>query len=284
MSALPPFPSLRDRVAMALAEDLGTEGDVTSNAVFGPGAMGEARVVAKAPGVLFGGEPFALVFEILGGVTVEQLVPDGATVAPGDVVMRLSGSVRHLLAGERTALNLLQRLSGVATATAAFVRATGGRIAICDTRKTTPLWRDVEKQAVAAGGGTNHRMGLHDMVMLKDTHADGAGSLAEALRRVAPLAPRLRIAAEARDLAEVRDALAAGVDLLMLDNMDADTLRAAVALIAGRAVVEITGGITPATAAAAADLGVDRVSVGALTHSAPALDLSMRLDAASIRG
>jgi nicotinate-nucleotide pyrophosphorylase (carboxylating) len=122
------------------------------------------------------------------------------------------------------------------------------------------------------------------MVMLKDTHADGAGSLAEALRRVAPLAPRLRIAAEARNLAEVRDALAAGVDLLMLDNMDADTLRAAVALIAGRAVVEITGGITPATAAAAADLGVDRVSVGALTHSAPALDLSMRLDAASIRG
>jgi len=272
---------LRERVRAALDEDLGAEGDVTTNAVFPADARGSAVVVAKESGVVCGGRVFELVFELIGGVEVEVVIGDGARVVPGDVAIRLSGSVRSLLAGERTALNFLQRLSGIATRTARMVDAAGGRLLVCDTRKTTPLWRDLEKEAVRAGGGTNHRMGLYDMVMLKDTHADGAGSLAEALRRVQPLRPRLKVAAEARTMEEVRMALDGGADLLMLDNMDRATLRAAIALIAGRIPTEITGGVTEETLASIAELGVDRVSVGALTHSVEALDFSMRLAAPS---
>ncbi len=272
---------LRERVRAALDEDLGAEGDVTTNAVFPADARGSAVVVAKESGVVCGGRVFELVFELIGGVEVEVVIGDGARVVPGDVAIRLSGSVRSLLAGERTALNFLQRLSGIATRTARMVDAAGGRLLVCDTRKTTPLWRDLEKEAVRAGGGTNHRMGLYDMVMLKDTHADGAGSLAEALRRVQPLRPRLKVAAEARTMEEVRMALDGGADLLMLDNMDRATLRAAIALIAGRIPTEITGGVTEETLASIAELGVDRVSVGALTHSVKALDFSMRLAAPS---
>ena len=272
---------LRERVRAALDEDLGAEGDVTTNAVFPADARGSAVVVAKESGVDCGGRVFELVFELIGGVEVEVVIGDGARVVPGDVAIRLSGSVRSLLAGERTALNFLQRLSGIATRTARMVDAAGGRLLVCDTRKTTPLWRDLEKEAVRAGGGTNHRMGLYDMVMLKDTHADGAGSLAEALRRVQPLRPRLKVAAEARTMEEVRMALDGGADLLMLDNMDRATLRAAIALIAGRIPTEITGGVTEETLASIAELGVDRVSVGALTHSVKALDFSMRLAAPS---
>ena len=274
---LPEFPDLRTRVAMALREDLAQRGDLTTAAIFPPGASARARVIAKAPGVVAGMQAFALVFEILGGVEVEPLTRDGAAVAPGGLVFQLHGDLHALLAGERTALNLLQRLSGVATLTAEFVRRTNGRLAICDTRKTTPLWRDLEKGAVLAGGGLNHRMGLHDMIMLKDTHADGAGGLEGALGRVAAANAGVRVAAEARTLDEVRIALAAGVDLIMLDNMPAALLREAVVLIAGQCPTEITGGITLETAAAAADLGVDRVSIGALTHSAAALDFSLQL-------
>lgn len=273
---LPPS-SLRERIRAALREDLGSAGDVTTRAVFPPGAQGRARVIAKEPGILCGGPVFALVFEELGGVTVSIQKPDGSAVVPGEEVITLGGSMHSLLAGERTALNLLQHLSGIATLTHRFVAAVGGGIAVCDTRKTTPLWRDLEKQAVACGGGTNHRMGLHDMVMLKDTHADGAGGLANALRRVLPLRPGLRVAAEARTLEEVRTVLELGADLIMLDNMDDDTLRQAVALIARRIPTEVTGGITIESARRLADLGIDRVSVGALTHSVKALDFSMKL-------
>jgi nicotinate-nucleotide pyrophosphorylase (carboxylating) len=271
-----PIP-LRERIHLTLLEDLAEAGDVTTKAVFDEAAQGRARVVAKADGVLCGIELFRAVFDILGDVDVTALRRDGDRVSPGDLVLELQGSMRSLLSGERTALNLLQQLSGVATLTNQIVTATGGRIAICDTRKTVPLWRDVQKYAVTCGGGTNHRMGLYDMVMLKDTHADGSGGLDEALRRVQGLRPALRVAAEARDHTEVQHAIAAGADLIMLDNMDRATLEEAIRLIDRRAQTEITGGITAETAAVLADLGVDRLSVGALTHSARALDLSMRL-------
>ncbi len=274
-----PFPPLEERVRLALREDLSSVGDVTTCAVFGEAETARATVVAKDSGVLCGVEPFQLVFTILGGVTVYPLKNDGEGIIAGETVAELEGNVRSLLSGERTALNFLQRLSGIASLTAQYVAAAEGTdLRICDTRKTTPLWRDLEKHAVHCGGGMNHRFGLYDMVMLKDTHADGAGELAEALRRVAHLRPPLSIAAEARNMEEVRAALAAGVDLLMLDNMQEDTLREAIALAKGQAEVEITGGVTVEAAAKLAKLGAGRISVGAVTHSAPALDFSMRLD------
>jgi nicotinate-nucleotide pyrophosphorylase (carboxylating) len=274
-----PLP-LKERLRLALLEDLHEAGDVTTNAVFGTEARGVARVVAKSQGVLAGLDVFIAVFDLLGEVEVTRHVHDGARLRPGDLVVELRGSVRSLLTGERTALNLLQQMSGVATLTAQLVEAVKGRIAVCDTRKTVPLWRDLQKYAVRCGGGMNHRMGLYDMVMLKDTHADGAGSLAEALRRIESLRPALQVAAEARTLDEVDQALAAKADLIMLDNMDRHTLQAAITRIAGRATTEITGGITLQTAFELADLGVDRLSVGALTHSPAALDLSLRLELA----
>jgi nicotinate-nucleotide pyrophosphorylase (carboxylating) len=262
---------------MALAEDLGAEGDVTTTSVFPREAMARAVVVAKADGVLSASRVFASVFELLGDVQIEHLADDGARVATGDVILRLEGRVWSILAGERTALNLLQRMSGVASLTRQIVDATVGRLAICDTRKTTPLWRDLEKAAVVHGGGTNHRMGLHDMVMLKDTHADGAGSLREALLRVQHLRPRLKVAAEARTREEVLAALEVGADLLMLDNMPAEVLAESVRLIDRRIATEVTGNVTLERARALAELGIDRVSIGALTHSAKALDFSLRI-------
>lgn len=270
--------SLDDRLRAALREDLGEAGDVTTNAVFAADHTSGAVLVAKADGVLSASGAFARVFALIDErVSVAFEVNDGARVAKGQVVARLSGATRALLAGERTALNILQRMSGIATLTARYVAAGGGRIAIVDTRKTTPLWRDLEKQAVADGGGVNHRIGLYDMVMLKDTHADGAGGLAEALRRVHAARTGLRIAAEARTLDEVRAAIDGRADLVMLDNMDDTLTREAVALIAGRAEIELTGNMTPERIARLADCGAQRISVGALTHSAPALDFSMKI-------
>lgn len=270
--------SLDDRLRAALREDLGEAGDVTTNAVFAPDHVSTAILVAKADGVLSATTAFARVFVLIDDrVRVLFDAPEGSRVAKGQVVARLSGTTRALLAGERTALNILQRMSGIATLTARYVAA-AGRMAVVDTRKTTPLWRDLEKAAVAHGGGVNHRIGLYDMVMLKDTHADGAGGLGEALRRVHAARTGLRIAAEARTLDEVRAAIDGHVDLVMLDNMDDELTRAAIALIAGRAEVELTGNMTPDRIARLADCGAHRVSVGALTHSAPALDFSMRVD------
>ncbi|MCC5875018.1 MAG: carboxylating nicotinate-nucleotide diphosphorylase [Candidatus Sumerlaeia bacterium] len=271
------FPSLRDRIRLALAEDLADAGDITTQATFSPDARTRAIVVAREKGVFSGTEVFRMVFEEVGGVTVSGVAADGTAVAPGDTVATLEGTVRGILAGERTALNFIQRLSGVASLTAKFVQAADGRIKICDTRKTTPLWRDLEKAAVVHGGGTNHRMGLYDMAMLKDTHADGCGSLKAALERVASLKGTFAIAAEARDMDEVQAAIDGGADLLMLDNMPRKMLVEAVALVAGRVETEITGGVTLETIGDIAGAGVDRVSIGALTHSAPALDFSLRL-------
>ena len=269
--------SLITRIRGALIEDLGEAGDVTTNAIFDEHATASAHVVAKEPGVLCGARVFAAVFEQLPNVTINFRREDGERVSNGDVVIELEGSIRSLLAGERTALNFLQRMSGIATQTARFVEAARGRLQVCDTRKTTPLWRDLEKHAVACGGGTNHRIGLYDMIMLKDTHADGAGGIANALRLVNERKGSLAVAAEARTLDEVRAVLEAGADLIMLDNMDDATMREAVRLIDKRIPTEITGGVTVERIALLADIGIDRVSVGALTHSVRALDFSMRL-------
>ena len=275
--AFPDTATLRRGIAAALREDLGDAGDVTSNAIFPAKMRMTADIIAREEGCLCGGPVAALVFNQLDPtISVETTAADGSRVRPGDVVMTVAGPARAVLAAERTVLNFIQRLSGISTLTARFVAAGGGKVQVCDTRKTNPAWRELDKYAVRCGGGTNHRQGLFDMVMIKDTHADACGGLALALERVRPLRPALPVAAEARDLDEVRTALAEDVDLIMLDNMTDEMTRAAVALVAGRIPVEVTGGITLERMPVLAALGVSRVSVGALTHSARALDFSMK--------
>lgn len=275
--AFPDTATLRRGIAAALREDLHDAGDVTSNAIFPARMRMTADVIAREEGCLCGGPVAALVFNQLDpDISVETPSADGSRVKPGDVVMTVEGPARAVLAAERTVLNFVQRLSGISTLTARYVAAGGGRVQVCDTRKTNPAWRELDKYAVRCGGGTNHRFGLFDMVMIKDTHADACGGLAHALEKVRPLRPSLPVAAEARDLDEARIALAEDVDLIMLDNMNDEMIRQAVALVAGRIPIEVTGGITLERMPALAALGVTRVSVGALTHSARALDFSMK--------
>jgi nicotinate-nucleotide pyrophosphorylase (carboxylating) len=275
--------SLRDLVERALAEDLGT-GDVTAEAIVPPEARAGARIVQKEAGVLFGLEAVAEVFRQAGADGVERLEAEGEwrDSVPVDVAT-VSGPARALLAGERTALNLLCHLSGVATLTARYARAVAGTGAtILDTRKTTPGLRSLEKAAVVAGGGRNHRMGLYDAFLVKENHIAVAGGIAEAIRRARAAAPDRELEVECRDAGEVAEALEAGADRILLDNMDPGGLRAAVAARDAaaesgghRALLEASGGVTLETVASIAETGVDFVSVGALTHSPPALDLSM---------
>jgi nicotinate-nucleotide pyrophosphorylase (carboxylating) len=278
---------LRDLVAVALAEDLGS-GDVTSRATVPTGAQATARIVQKQQGVMFGVEAAAEVFRQAGAGGYEALEPEGEwrDSVPADVGT-VEGPARALLAGERTALNFLCHLSGIATLTARFVEAVQGtRAAILDTRKTTPGLRHLEKAAVAAGGGRNHRLGLGDAVLIKENHIVLAGGLAEAVGRARDAEPSLEVEVECRTAAEVEQALASGADRLLLDNMTAAGLGAAVAArdAAGKrdgpgATLEASGGVTLSNVAEVAATGVDFISVGALTHSAPALDLSMLLEA-----
>jgi nicotinate-nucleotide pyrophosphorylase (carboxylating) len=278
---------LRDLVAVALAEDLGS-GDVTSRATVPTGAQATARIVQKQQGVMFGVEAAAEVFRQAGAGGYEALEPEGEwrDSVPADVGT-VEGSARALLAGERTALNFLCHLSGIATLTARFVEAVQGtRAAILDTRKTTPGLRHLEKAAVAAGGGRNHRLGLGDAVLIKENHIVLAGGLAEAVGRARDAEPSLEVEVECRTAAEVEQALASGADRLLLDNMTAAGLGAAVAArdAAGKrdgpgATLEASGGVTLSNVPEVAATGVDFISVGALTHSAPALDLSMLLEA-----
>jgi nicotinate-nucleotide pyrophosphorylase (carboxylating) len=272
-------PGLRGAVARALAEDVGS-GDVTTAATVPAGAHARATVVQKAPGVIYGIEAAVLSFTLLDpGVAVESAGAEGEWRAAGSVVLVVSGPARALLTGERTALNFLGRLSGVATATALAVReleGTGARV--LDTRKTTPGLRALEKEAVAAGGGTNHRFGLHDAILIKENHAALAGGVGAAVRRAMAHAPGLPLEVECSTLAEVDEALAAGAPRILLDNMDNQELHAAVQHVAGRAELEASGGFTLDTIRAVAETGVDFISVGALTHSAPALDLSLLLE------
>jgi nicotinate-nucleotide pyrophosphorylase (carboxylating) len=271
--------TIRELVDRALAEDVGS-GDVTTAATVPEDARARAIVTQKAPGVVFGFEPADATFRALdSGVTIELLTEEGRW-REGGPVLRVHGSARAILTGERTALNFMQRLSGIATMTARFVRAVEGTGArILDTRKTTPGLRALEKAAVAAGGGTIYRVGLYDAVLIKENHAELAGGVGAAVRNALEAAPGLLVEVECRDLAEVDEALEAGAPRILLDNMTVEQLRAAVAHVAGRAELEASGGVTLETLREIASTGVQFVSVGALTHSPPALDLSLTLEA-----
>ena len=271
---------IREAVARALQEDLG-DGDVTTAATVPAEARAGAVIEQKAPGVVFGLEVAEATFRALDPeVVVEPLCAEGRWRQRGSV-MRVEGSARAILSGERTALNFLGRLSGVATLTARFVdqvRGTGATI--LDTRKTTPGLRVLEKAAVAAGGGTNHRRGLYDAILIKENHAALAGGVGAAVARARGhvVNGTLPLEIECRDLEEVEQALAAGAGRILLDNFSLEGLRCAVAQVSGRAELEASGGITLEGVREIAGTGVDFISVGALTHSAPALDLSLILE------
>jgi nicotinate-nucleotide pyrophosphorylase (carboxylating) len=266
-----------DIVARALAEDLG-DGDVTTTATVPTDTRARAVIRQKAPGVVYGLDVAEQVFRSLDPEAVfAREVAEGVWRESGEV-LQIEGRARALLSGERTALNFLQRLSGVATMAARAVQAIDGTGAvILDTRKTTPGLRALEKAAVAAGGATNHRAGLYDAILIKENHSALAGGVGAAVRRARERAPDLPLEVECRDLAEIDEALAAGAPRLLLDNMNPVQLRDAVAHVAGRAELEASGGVTLQTLREVASTGVDFVSVGALTHSAPALDLSLLL-------
>jgi nicotinate-nucleotide pyrophosphorylase (carboxylating) len=263
-------------IELAIAEDIGP-GDATSEAVLPADLMLRGRIIAKGAGVIAGlpvaGQVFSHIDPTLHFI---PRVRDGTSVAPGDVVAEVTGPGRGMLAAERIALNFLQRLSGIATLTRAFVDAVAGtRATILDTRKTHPGYRALEKYAVRMGGGQNHRMSLNDMLLVKDNHIEAAGSLTAAVERARAPHPNLPIEVEVKNLDELHQALALDVDRIMLDNMDLDRMREAVELTGGRVPLEASGGVSLESVAAIAATGVDYVSVGALTHSAPVLDLSM---------
>jgi nicotinate-nucleotide pyrophosphorylase (carboxylating) len=271
-----------DVIARALAEDVG-DGDVTTAATVPEAARARALIRQKAPGVIYGLDVAVEVFRALDPeMVLDRLAEEGRWREDGGPVLSLEGSARALLTGERTALNFLQRLSGVATMAARCVRAVEGTGAvILDTRKTTPGLRALEKAAVAAGGATNHRVGLFDAVLIKENHAALAGGVGEAVLKARDYAPGLALEVECRSLAEVDEALGAGATQILLDNMSVAQLGEAVRHVAGRAKLEASGGVTLETLREVASTGVDFVSVGALTHSAPALDLSLLLESIS---
>ena len=274
-----------DLIDRALAEDVGA-GDATAEATVPADARAVATITQKAPGVISGLAVAEAVFRRLDpDAATERLGPEGEWREPPAPVLRVEGSARALLTAERTALNFLGRLSGVATLTARTVRAieaAGGSAKLLDTRKTTPGLRALEKQAVADGGGTNHRAGLYDFILIKENHAALAGGVGAAVRRARAARPDLPLAVEVRDAREIDGALAAGAPRLLLDNMTPEQVAAAVARVGGRAVLEASGGVTPDTVVVYSTIkGLDYVSMGALTHSAPILDLSLLLEIAT---
>lgn len=276
------YDDLLDLVDRALEEDVGS-GDVTTEATVPQDARARATIVQKAPGVIAGLDAAEAVLRRLDADCAIERGPEGEWRGAGALVLRAEGSARALLTGERTALNFLGRLSGVATAAAVAVRsvrAAGGGATVLDTRKTTPGLRGLEKAAVALGGATNHRTGLFDAILVKENHSALAGGIAEAVSRVRAARPDLPLEVEVRSTDELDAALAAGADRVLLDNMTPEEVRAAVERTAGRAQLEASGGVTPETVSVYATInGLDYVSLGALTHSAPALDLSLRLEA-----
>jgi nicotinate-nucleotide pyrophosphorylase (carboxylating) len=272
--------TITEVVARALAEDVGDgDGDVTTVATVPADAQATALIIQKQPGVLFGLDATEETLRALDPeISLERLAQEGEW-RDGGPVLAIDGGARAILTAERTALNFLQRLSGVATLTARCVRAIEGTGAvILDTRKTTPGLRALEKAAVAAGGGRNHRAGLYDAILIKENHVTLAGGIGEAVRRARAAAPDLELEVECRTLEEVEEALAAGAPRILLDNMSVEQLGAAVDRVAGRAELEASGGVTLQTLREIAGTGVQFISVGALTHSAPALDLSLLLD------
>jgi len=263
----------------ALAEDLGEAGDVTSEPL--PDLPAAATLLAKAAGVVVGLQVFSAVFaRIDPGVSVRALRRDGESVRPGEIVAEVTGALKSILKGERTALNLLSYLSGIATETRRFVDAAAGSLEVLDTRKTLPGYRALAKEAVLYGGGRNHRMGLYDMVLIKDNHVDSAGSVSRAMRLVRERwGERYRVEVECRTLDEVREAVEAGADIVMLDNMETALIREAVKLVDGRARTEASGNMSVERVRELRGSGVDCVSVGRLTHSVEALDYSLKIKA-----
>jgi len=265
-------------VATALEEDLGGVGDITTNAIIPPDAQGDASIIVRKPGVIAGLDLAAASFKSLDpDVRFTRIVEDGSKVEAGATIARIAGKTRALLTGERTALNFFGRLSGIATLTAGYVAAVEGTHAkIVETRKTTPGLRALEKYAVRCGGGTNHRFGLYDAVLVKDNHIAAAGGLAEALNAVRTAVGHLvKIEVEVDTLDQLENVLRFPIDAVLLDNMDAGTLKRAIALVKGRVITEASGGVTPESVREIAKTGVDLISVGALTHSARSLDSSL---------
>jgi nicotinate-nucleotide pyrophosphorylase (carboxylating) len=268
----------REAVRRALAEDLGW-GDVTTEATVDPSQRARGVIVAKCDCVIAGLDVAAEAFSQLDpGVVFTKNVVDGQHCASGTVVAVVHGFAAAMLTAERTALNFLQRLSGIATVTRRYVDAAVGGIAILDTRKTTPTLRVLEKYAVRAGGGTNHRAGLDDGILIKDNHIRLGGGVAEVLRKMKAAHQEMPIEIEAQSLEQVDEAIAAGADIILVDNLSLEDIRAAVGRIGGRAKVELSGGVTLDRIPELARTGADYVSVGALTHSAPAADLSFELE------
>jgi len=265
-------------VATALEEDLGGVGDITTNAIIPPDAQGDASIIVRKPGVIAGLDLAAASVKSLDpDVRFTRIVEDGSKVEAGATIARIAGKTRALLTGERTALNFFGRLSGIATLTAGYVAAVEGTHAkIVETRKTTPGLRALEKYAVRCGGGTNHRFGLYDAVLVKDNHIAAAGGLAEALNAVRTAVGHLvKIEVEVDTLDQLENVLRFPIDAVLLDNMDAGTLKRAIALVKGRVITEASGGVTLESVREIAKTGVDLISVGALTHSARSLDSSL---------
>jgi nicotinate-nucleotide pyrophosphorylase (carboxylating) len=295
LTFLPPalqHPAVHRLLLLALAEDLNeaadpdllgsnpAQGDITSQATLPSSSWLEGRITAKAEGVIAGLPVAQAVFQLVdAGITFQPHVADGQHVFPGTLLVEVNGPGRSLLAGERPALNFLGRMSGIATLTHKFVQAVAGtKAVILDTRKTAPGLRHLDKYAVLMGGGQNHRAGLYDMVLIKDNHIDGADGIRPAVEGVRQrYGNRYLVEVEVKDLDELRTALTLPVDRIMLDNMDLETMRQAVELAAGRIPLEASGNVTLATVRSIAETGVDFISSGALTHSAPVLDISMRL-------
>ncbi|MNU91031.1 Nicotinate-nucleotide pyrophosphorylase [carboxylating] [compost metagenome] len=277
---LSPLPRLiiEPLVRNALLEDLGLAGDITSAAVIPADHRSVVVMAAREPGVIAGLDAADLAFQLVDpAIAMKRHVQDGATVAPGDIIATIEGPSRGLLTAERTALNFLGHLSGIASVTAKIVAAiAGSKASVACTRKTTPGLRALEKYAVRAGGGMNHRFALYDAVLIKDNHIAVAGGVRDAIRRARQGVGHLvKIEVEVDTLAQLRDVMDEGVDAVLLDNMTPEQLREAVGIVAGRAMTEASGRINPQTAAAIATTGIDLISVGWLTHSAPVLDIGL---------
>ena len=265
-------------IRMALEEDITSE-DVSTNAVMPTNVKGTVELIAKEDGVIAGMDVYARVFKLLDeSMEIEMFCQDGDEVKKGDLMAKVTGDIRVLLSGERVALNYLQRMSGIATYTRSVVKLLeGSGVTLLDTRKTTPNCRVFEKYAVRVGGGCNHRYNLSDGVLLKDNHIGAAGSITKAIQMAKAYAPFVRkIEIETETLEQVAEAVEAGADIIMLDNMTPEVMKQAVALIDGRAQTECSGNITKENIARIREIGVDFVSSGALTHSAPILDISMK--------
>lgn len=270
-------------IRRALEEDIG-DGDLTTEAVVDPRATGRAVLLAREPLVLAGLPVFCRVFQLLAPETdCEVLFEDGKSVPSGETLCRVTGRIQPILTAERTALNLLQRMSGIATLTRRFVDKTGtSKVRVVDTRKTAPGLRILDKYAVRMGGGFNHRKGLFDGILIKDNHIMAAGSVAAAVTLARKAAPHtLKVEVEVEDLAGLEEAIRAGADVVLLDNMSCEMMREAVKIAAGRVMTEASGNINLDTIAEVAGTGVEILSVGALTHSVPAVDLSLELEASS---